>query len=631
MYMNRNLTIVIVIGLIISGSGAVASSFTDQKIAEKTDTLSISSVHFSEKNDYTSINLSEATSYLTTPGGYMLPVVTRVYTFPFKTTISDVTVSYTETQEKIISKPIQIAPQPIMDNTLEPITETVQINPGNIYPEQPFSYHIAAGRDGDNLVTYLAVHLYPIRYLPFENTLRCSMNAKIIITSIPPETKTTITSDQYELVIIAPNAFSKTLQPLVTHKISKDITTKLVTTDEIGSNVYFTTEGRDSAEEMKYFIKNAFDQWGIKYVLLVGGRNNGVMQEKWWIPVRYSLLNDDSEGSYLTDLYFADLYDSNGSFSSWDTNNNGIFAEWTRSKRDILDMYPEVYVGRLPCTSVAQVKTIVNKIITYETTTYETDWFKKFVGVAGDTYPAIDDPYYEGELATNASFQQLQDLGFEASMVWTSNDRFTGPESVINEISNGCGFVHFSGHGNAATWSTHPPRNSSAWIDGLTVKHMSQLVNNEKQPIVIVGGCHNAQFNTSLMNIIKGVLENGLNYFQYKKSPVGEFWYLEWIPQCWAWAMETQTKGGAIAVIANTGLGYGEPGEHTLTNLGRHMEWLFFKAYHDGKENLGETHATNLIYYMNEHPPMNDQVDCKIVQEWALLGDPSLMIGGYSS
>ena len=95
--------------------------------------------------------------------------------------------------------------------------------------------------------------------------------------------------------------------------------------------------------------------------------------------------------------------------------------------------------------------------------------------------------------------------------------------------------------------------------------------------------------------------------------------------------MASQTKGGAIAVIANTGLGYGEPGENTLTERGRHLEWLFFKAYHDGKENLGETHATDLIYYMNEHPPMDDQIDCKIVQEWALLGDPSLMIGGYPS
>jgi len=628
--MKKSLAIAIVVVLIISGCGTVASSRIDPRIVEKTDTLSFSSVQFLEENDYTNVGLSEATSYLTTPGGYALPVVTRVYTFPFLTKITDVVVSYLEIQEKTISKSLKLAPQPIADNTEGSNLESHQSTSFNIYPEDLYSYHIAAGRDGDSLVTFLAVHLYPVQYLRSDNILRCAKNAKITITYLLPETQSTTTSDQYELVIIAPEAFSEALQPLVNHKISKGMTTKFVTLEDIYQSVYFLVEGRDCAEEMKYFIKNAFDQWGTKYVLLVGGRNGGIMQEKWWVPVRYSLLNDGGEGSYLTDLYFADLYDSNGNFSSWDSNNNNIFAEWTHTKKDILDMYPEVYVGRLPCTSGSQVKTMVDKIITYETTTYGTEWFKKFVGIAGDTYPAPNDPYYEGEMATNASFQQLQNLGFDASMLWTSNGRFTGPDSVIAEINKGCGFMHFSGHGNPASWSTHPPKNESTWINGLKVKHMSQLVNGKKQPIVIVGGCHNAQFNTSLMNIIKGVLEDGLGYFEWKTS-LGEFWYSEWIPRCWGWAMASQTKGGAIAVIANTGLGYGQPGQDTLTERGRHLEWLFFKAYHDGKENLGETHATELIYYMNEHPPMDDLVDCKIVQEWALLGDPSLLMGGYPS
>ena len=80
---------------------------------------------------------------------------------------------------------------------------------------------MAAGRDGENLVTFLAVHLYPVRYLPSENTLRYAQNAKITITYVLPETQSTTVADQYELVIIAPAAFSKALQPLVTHKISQ--------------------------------------------------------------------------------------------------------------------------------------------------------------------------------------------------------------------------------------------------------------------------------------------------------------------------------------------------------------------------------------------------------------------------
>lgn len=615
--------------IMISGYGAVASSFTEQNTAEKTETFEFSSVQLITEQDYTTVDLPQATSHLTIAGSYAVPVLTQVYTFPFRTKITNIAVSFSDIQEIPISKPLKVVPQAIADNAELSTITSADTSSMEICPAQQYSYHLAAGRDKENQVTFVAVHLYPVQYLPSESILRCAKNAELTITYQLPETQTASASDQYELVIIAPEKFSDAVQPLATHKIGKGMTTKLVMQEDICNSIYFPVEGRDCAEEMKYFIKNAFDQWETKYVLLVGGRSGGVSEEKWWIPVRYSLLNDGEEGSYLSDLYFSDLYDSEGNFSSWDSNNNGVFAEWTGSQKDILDMYPEVYVGRLPCTTAGQVKTMVEKIITYETTTYGSEWFKTFVGVAGDTYPEVTDPYYEGELATNASYQQLESLGFDASMVWTSNGRFTDAKAVIDEISSGCGFVHFSGHGNPLAWSTHPPKNSS-WVDGPTAFDMRKMSNGDKLPVVIVGGCHNAQYNTSMYNIIRGVLEDGLSYFSSTR-PFGAFWYYEWIPRCWAWAMTSGSRGGAIAVIANSGLGYGEPGENTLTERGRHLEWLFFKAYHDGKVNLGETHGTDIVYYMNEHPPMADQTDCKIAQEWALIGDPSLLIGGYPS
>ena len=83
------------------------------------------------------------------------------------------------------------------------------------------------------------------------------------------------------------------------------------------------------------------------------------------------------EGGYLSDLYFVDLYDAHGNFSSWDSNNNGIFAEWNSNGKDIIDMYPELSIGRLACINVNEVKTLVNKIITYETTTAGKDVVQK--------------------------------------------------------------------------------------------------------------------------------------------------------------------------------------------------------------------------------------------------------------
>ena len=114
--MKKNLVGIIVVVLVISGCGAAASSFNDQNIVEKKDTLSFSSVQLFEGDEYTSVVLSEATSYLTTQGSYALPVVTRVYTFPFLTKITDVAVSFSGLQENVIEKPLQLAPQPIADN-----------------------------------------------------------------------------------------------------------------------------------------------------------------------------------------------------------------------------------------------------------------------------------------------------------------------------------------------------------------------------------------------------------------------------------------------------------------------------------------------------------------------------------
>jgi hypothetical protein len=622
----KNAFVISIVALtLVSGFGA--GLLTNGNLQEKTDRCTFSTVQLLENNNDIQIQLPEATSSVTTAEGYQVPAVTRVYTLPFKTKISDVIVSFSDVQELHLSKPIQFASPALPDNAGIAATPGPRTFQGDFF-NPSFSYDLAAGLDGDSEVNYLVIHLYPVAYVPSEQILRCAKNAQLTISYVLPKPGKASTTE-YQLVIISPKEFEQALQPLVTFKISKGITTKLVTPQDACKGVYFPAKGRDCAEKMKYFIKDALEQWGTKYVLLVGGRKGGVNKEIWWVPVRYSRLNDGGEGQYLTDLYFADIYNPDGSFSSWDSNNNSVFAEWNDTSKDVIDMYPDVYVGRLPCTSAGQVKTMVDKIITYETTAYGSSWFKRFVGVAGDTYPGLNDSCYEGEMATNASYAQLKDLGFNASFLWTSNGRFTGPDSVIAELSKGCGFVHFSGHGNPMVWSTHQPRNNS-WVDGPNAFQMGKLSNGDEQPIVIVGGCHNNQFNTSLLNIVQGVLNDGLQYFK-RTRPFGEFWYNEWIPRCWGWAMASQRRGGAIAVIANTGLGYGTPGNHTLWETGRFLEWLFFKAYHDGKDKLGETHASELIYYMNVYPPMDNQMDCKIVQEWVLFGDPSLQIGGYAS
>jgi len=428
----------------------------------------------------------------------------------------------------------------------------------------------------------------------------------------------------YDLLIVAPKPFLEYLEPLVEHKERHGIETKLVDIEDVYQQMYW--QGRDQAEKLKYFIKSAVEKWGIKYVLLVGGKKHQTASDNYWIPVRYSYLSRSydelAEPKFLSDLYFADIYDEHGNFSNWDTNGNGIYGEWAenQSAADVPDLYPDVYVGRLPCRNIFDVKVVVEKIIDYESKKCSDSWFKRMVVVAGDTYPEKTN-YYDGEVYTQMGLDMMP--GFEAVKLWTSDGSLRSWVDVVRAINRGCGFIWFSGHGNPASWATHPP-NSSKWITGLRLWQMGFLFNGKKLPVCITGsGCFNSMFNVSL----------GHSDWVYFK---GLFPYN--VPYCWSWGMVKKMTGGSIATIGATAFSYESPD----INRGEGgIEWLdmhFFEQY--GLKNvsiLGEAWGKTVTAFLqnftidwNDTSSNGSALIAKNVEEWVLIGDPSLKIGGYS-
>jgi len=250
-----------------------------------------------------------------------------------------------------------------------------------------------------------------------------------------------ISNNIYDLLIISPKKFSKYIEPLICHKNEFGVKTILADVEDVYEQMYWN--GRDDAEKIKLFIKKSIEEWGIKYVLLIGGRKNQRASETWWIPVRYSHLDrkydDLIERKFLSDLYFADIYDQNGNFSSWDDNNNGIYGEWPEDKaaEDRPDLFPDVYVGRLPCRNAFDVRIMVKKIIKYETGKCSDSWFKTMVVVAGDTYPEKTD-YYDGEVYTQMGLDMMP--GFTPVKLWTSDGSLKNWVDVAKAINKGCGF-----------------------------------------------------------------------------------------------------------------------------------------------------------------------------------------------
>jgi hypothetical protein len=570
----------------------------------------------------------------------MLPVVTHIYTYPLGTIINNVDVEFSGLKEYVLDKKIMPAPEPVpllptvSNQVSEKVLDEKIFSSSALYPEERFSVRKAVGLDGEEIVLYLTVRCYPIQYSPALDTVFVSEKIDIKVDYQPPESPV-VFPDVYDMVIITGRKYTLYAQKLANHKNSLGIDTTVKTVESILSDSKYDS-GRDDPEKIKLFIKDALEDWGIHYVLLFGGRKGQTL--KWDIPERRSN-NDDSSGwetGYSTDLYYADIYKDGMVFDDWDSNKNDVFAEYVYPIKDEMDFVPDVVVGRIPVRSFMDARVVVNKIIKYETTDLSS-WFNNAYVVSGDTVPPArfwwaKEGVYEGELVTNITANILENVGFSVERLWTSNGGFSGMRDVTKAFRNGAGLIHFEGHGNPEFWGNFLPEAETEFelINGLLIRYMRFLYNGDKLPVVVCGGCHNAQFNVTFINLILGILRDGIYFFNLTE-PYGDFWLVEWVPYDWASRLLLVRNGGSIATIGNSGLGWGTPDEAYVESLTGWLESRFFDAYaNQSKETVGNAHSQAIIDYINIIGEVNsDSHDRKTIEEWILIGDPSLKIGGY--
>ena len=628
--------------LLFSGIGAIASpeSDTTNQTLETHESIKLQT-QIQNSQQKTTVLCNQANTYTTTPGLPNLPTITKTYTYPLGTTINSIDITFEGKQTYELEAKLATTPAPQTQNSgfsakLHTLDSSVES-----YPETSYSIRKNVGIIGDEQTLFVTVTLNPIQYHPQQNALSIydSVDIKIDYT---PAAQSFITADEYDMVIIGPQKFANALQPLVEHKNSIGITTILVTLEEIYDSTYFPVEGRDCAEEVKYFIKDARESWGAQYVLLVGGIKYGLSVNNWWTPVRYShVLDDAGEERFVSDLYFSDLYkieDNETVFDDWDPDGDDVFAEWTNEygNKEIIDCFPDIHVGRLPVLATFEVNTMVNKIITYETEAYGSDWFKRIISVGGDSAVAAGDIWNEGEVEGQYAIDYVGD-DFEAIKLWTSLGTFTGQQDIIDGISEGAGLMIFDGHGNPFTWSTHPPGDTNTWITGLNLNDMWKLKNKDQLPVTVIGGCHNGQFETNLGVIWESIKENGIagTFFE---APY-KFYHFEWVPRCWAWMLASVANGGSIASMAYTGFDWFQIGDgdddgipDCTQRLSGFFNTNFFKNYGENNiEVLGECYSQTITDYGNTWPPMDETLDAKTMMELTLMGDPSLQIGGIES
>ncbi len=93
-------------------------------------------------------------------------------------------------------------------------------------------------------------------------------------------------------------------------------------------------DGRDDAEKLRNYLKAVVDS-GVLFVAIAG--------DEGYMPVRVAYAMTSSHGmpgedSIRADLYFSDLD------GTWNADNDGTFGE----VEDMVDMYPDIFIGRIP-------------------------------------------------------------------------------------------------------------------------------------------------------------------------------------------------------------------------------------------------------------------------------------------
>lgn len=418
--MKSKLMILITIGFLLLGgftTGAIsydAGQTSGCVKMIKRSILTVPSLTVEEENNgYIELHLNNISSYLMTPGCPVLPQIVKTFELGFGVQNVEVKVTPVDVNEYTISKKVQPAPAmlPLTDKTLhmdvKPRENKEVYGSNEPFPPNWYTYRVGCGLNTHNKrVTFVSVHIHPIRYIPAADKLYVMKKANVTLSYQQPKTSFFSSDTKYDMVIIAPSAFSAALQPLVTHKNNHNISTLLKTTEDI----YSEYSGVDKPEKIKYFIKDAIERWNITYVLLVGGLKSLIWangrddvnqgSKDWYVPVRYSNIFDNPkypladessihDPGVISDLYYADIYKEGGVFESWDSNNDGVFLAWNKPgvENDTgIDFYPDVCLGRLPCRNLKEVETVVNKIINYENTPCDSSWFKKMIVFSGDGF-----------------------------------------------------------------------------------------------------------------------------------------------------------------------------------------------------------------------------------------------------
>ncbi len=267
------------------------------------------------------------------------------------------------------------------------------------------------------------------------------------------------------MVIVADTSFKKHLKPLIEWKTKKGFRITGIYIGENGIERNF----QDIKDSLTYIYNNAsYENPAPTYLLLAGGLN--------YIPA--------SEGtSQLSDLYYAE-FDGDG------------------------DYIPDMFTGRLPAKDSTELKSMIRKIIDYESFIFgdSIKHFEKAVAVTG--YDEGNVVYMNGQVNYAAGYFNSNPYPTDPYVFNHESDesiRNIRYDSLRVLMKEGVGFINYTGHGQ-----------SSGWVGtGIYYSFVNQMTNKSRYPLIISNACQTGKFNDPNClgtNMVRGIDKGALAF-----------------------------------------------------------------------------------------------------------------------
>jgi len=405
----KSLSLFLVTVMLLSTVPMIAGANDNDDQRTIVHTYSISEVGFKESKiggNFVNLIIDGVEGKSNDPRMPMLPVLRDSEWLPLGSNVQSVTLHYDTTIEVTLPDETIATPSPIPVPLIPPespfdLPDFGEIDESVYTAHQPygeyFTYSTAIGKqpNGD-LGVLVSYEITPVIFTDLADGKATQMVGDIQVEITYDEYQSTALAGEetYDLLILTPNAYVNDLQPLVMHKEEMGLKTKLVTLDEIYDETYFdlpdmvpnaNREFEDEQEMIKFFIYKAVlpNGWNIDYVMAVGGWRTflGFNRPDQQFPVRFipetgTPMDPADEPGYISDQYYACCVAK---------GDNGIptFDIWGVAPSDLIS---DVYFGRIACRNSKEVRTCVDKIIHYETNTYGSDWFNRFLTITGDGF-----------------------------------------------------------------------------------------------------------------------------------------------------------------------------------------------------------------------------------------------------